>query len=58
LQPTNEDFIDSISWLNVHNSVNEIIEKSEYIREKADSGKLKLVASFYDIETGKIRFER
>ena len=57
-QASYDDFIDAISWLNVHNSVKEIIEKSEYIHERADDGKLKLVAAFYDIETGKIRFER
>ena len=57
-QASYDDFIDTISWLNVHNSVTEIIKKSEYIHERADDGKLKLVAAFYDIETGKIRFER
>ena len=57
-QASYDDFIDAISWLNVHNSVKEIIKKSEYIHERADDGKLKLVAAFYDIETGKIRFER
>ncbi len=53
-----DDYVDSISWLNVHNSVAEIIEKSAYVQEKTEEGNLKIVAAFYDVETGKIRFER
>ena len=53
-----DEYIDAISWLNVHNSVTEIIEKSTYVQQKADEGKVKIVSAFYDVETGKIKFER
>ena len=55
---SHDEYIDTISWLNVHNSVSEIVDKSEYVHRNAEIGKLKLVAAFYDVETGRIRFER
>ncbi|MBK8393802.1 MAG: carbonic anhydrase [Leptospiraceae bacterium] len=58
LNQSSEQRIDTISWLNVHNSVSEIIEKSKYVEKKVESGDIKLVSAFYEVETGKVIFER
>lgn len=58
LNQSSEQRIDTISWLNVHNSVSEIIEKSKYVEKKVELGDIKLVSAFYEVETGKVIFER
>ncbi|MCB1176259.1 MAG: bifunctional SulP family inorganic anion transporter/carbonic anhydrase [Leptospiraceae bacterium] len=52
-----QDYTNAVSWLNVHNSVSEILAKSKYVRNNVLQGKIKIVSAFYDVETGVVKFE-
>jgi carbonic anhydrase len=52
------EYENSVSWLNVHNSILEILQQSELIQKGVESQKLKITSAFYDVEIGVVRFER
>jgi carbonic anhydrase len=41
---------------NVKLTIQDILNQSEIIKELVDSGKIKIVGAFYDVETGKVLF--
>jgi len=52
----NEKVIERITQLNVDNSIAEILEQSEYLKNKATSGEIKIVSGIYDTQTGAVLF--
>lgn len=52
----NKDFVDKVALLNVHHSVQQILERSEIIRALVESGKIRIVPAMYDIATGVVSF--
>lgn len=53
---TNVAFVNEVSRLNVHHSVNELLRQSDILRESVESGKAKIVPAMYDIATGLVTF--
>lgn len=51
-----EKAIEQITQLNVDNSIAEILEQSEYLKKKAASGDIKIIAAIYDTQTGAVFF--
>lgn len=51
------DFVNIVAKRNVHNAVHEILKKSKFIKENVESGQLKIVSAFFELETGKIQFD-
>ncbi len=52
----NKDFVNKVALLNVHHSVQQILERSEIIRTLVESGKIRIVPAMYDIATGVVSF--
>lgn len=52
-----EESIHKITWLNIHNSVQEIIESDLYLKNEIANGNLKIVPAFYETKTGKVIFD-
>jgi len=52
----NAAFVDAVAELNVKNSVQEILKKSDVIRNLVEQEKLSLVPAIYDVSTGKVNF--
>jgi MFS superfamily sulfate permease-like transporter len=53
-----EQAIHSITWLNIHNSVKEIIDNSSYIKAQVEKGDIKIVSAFYETHSGRVLFEQ
>ncbi len=53
----NTEFVNKVSVLNVRHSINQMMEQSDVIREHVEQGKINIVATMYDIATGKVSFE-
>lgn len=52
----NAAFVDAVAELNVKNGVQEILAKSEVIRNLVEQGKVDIVPGLYDVSTGKVTF--
>lgn len=52
----NENFVNNVTRLNVHNNVFGIIENSEVLNELVNSGQLGIVGGIYNIRTGEVKF--
>lgn len=52
----NESFVNKVSVLNVYRSVQQILEQSSAIRQRADCEEIKIVPAMYDVCTGSLRF--
>lgn len=52
----NESFVNKVALLNVHRSVQQILEQSSMIRQRVYSGEIKIVSAMYDVCTGKVDF--
>ncbi len=52
----NSSFVESVAHINVKNSVEEILKRSEIIKTLVDEGKIGLVGGFHDIKTGEVTF--
>ncbi len=52
----NEKAIERITQLNVENSIAEILDQSEYLKNKATNGEIKIVSGIYDTQTGAVLF--
>jgi carbonic anhydrase len=53
----NEVFVNKVAMLNVFHSANQLMEKSDIIREHVESGKVKIISAMYDISTGTVTFQ-
>lgn len=51
-----EKAIERITQLNVENSIAEILDQSEYLKNKAANGEIKIVSGIYDTQTGAVLF--
>lgn len=51
-----ETIVNETAKNNVNNTIKNILNRSEIIKELNDSGVIKIVGAFYDIETGKVTF--
>ena len=45
-----------ITWLNIHNSVHEILDSSPYTKEQVEIGQVKIVPAYYETQSGKVIF--
>jgi len=52
----NAAFVNAVAKLNVHNSVNQIVNHSEVIRNLLAEGKIALVPAMYNVSTGQVTF--
>lgn len=52
----NPDFVNAVAKLNVHNSVNQIVNYSQVIRELLSAGKVAIIPAMYDVATGHVTF--
>lgn len=52
----NLSFVDRVSELNVHFTINQIREKSTLLRDLEKKGRINIVGAFYEVETGKVSF--
>jgi len=51
-----DTLIDEAAKLNVRNTKEEILKKSDTLAEKEKSGELQILSAYYDIETGKVEW--
>ncbi len=52
----NSDFVESVARLNVHRSVQAVIERSFILEEMVDAEEIGVIGGVYDIETGRVDF--
>jgi carbonic anhydrase len=52
----NAEFVDKVSHIQVHRSVEGIIERSMVLRELIEKGELGLIGGMYDVASGGVRF--
>ncbi len=52
----NKAFVNKIAHLNVHHSINQMLEQSPIIREHVEQGKIRIIPAMYDIATGAVTF--
>lgn len=52
----NESFVNKVAVLNVYRSLQQILEQSSIIRQRADQQELKIVPAIYDIKVGRLCF--
>ena len=52
----NKSFVNKVALLNVHHSVNQMLDQSEIIRTHVEQGKIKIIPAMYDIATGAVSF--
>lgn len=52
----NKSFVNKVALLNVHHSINQMLEQSEIIREHVEQGKIRIIPAMYDIATGAVTF--
>ena len=53
---TNDEFVQAVAKLNVKHSVEQIMERSEIIRNMVKEGKIGIAAAMYDVATGDVTF--
>ena len=56
IDSNNEAFVNRISELNVHKTMDKIRNQSSKINSMIESGSVKLVGGMYDVSTGKVKF--
>lgn len=52
----NNEFVQKVALLNVRNSVEQIMERSEVIAGLVRAGKVGIVPAMYDVSTGQVKF--
>lgn len=52
----NESFVNKVAVLNVHRSVQQLLEQSSTIRQLEAAGAIKIVPAMYDVSAGKVNF--
>jgi carbonic anhydrase len=53
----NNDFVEKVTHINIHNSVTQILNESAVIKDLVKGGKVALVPAIYDVNNGKVRFD-
>ncbi|MBX7197637.1 MAG: hypothetical protein K1X94_36665 [Sandaracinaceae bacterium] len=53
---SNDAFVERVAKIQVHRSVEAIVERSVVIRRLVEEGSVGLVGAYYDLETGEVRF--
>lgn len=53
---TNKSFVDNVTSINVHITVDKIKEQSPLLDAMEKEGKIKIVGGLYDLDTGKVTF--
>lgn len=53
---SNAGFVDAVAKLNVHNSVQKILEQSSIIKQLTEEGKVGIMPAMYDVATGRVTF--
>lgn len=53
---SNPAFVDAVAKLNVHNSVQKILEQSSIIKQLTEEGKVGIIPAMYDVATGQVTF--
>jgi carbonic anhydrase len=53
---SNHKFSDSVAYANVENSLEEILERSQTIKDLFSRGDIGLVGGVYDVESGEVDF--
>lgn len=51
-----EEFVEAVSHENVKESIRQILDGSEIIKELVDSGEVGIIGAYYDVSTGKVEF--
>lgn len=54
---SNRRYIAEISHSNAVQSLNQVLSRSEYIREQVNTGKVKIVSAIFDVDSGKVNFD-
>lgn len=52
----NKSFVNKVALLNVHHSVQQIMEQSNIIRELVESGEIRIIPAMYNIADGTVAF--
>ena len=52
----NADFVDNVARINVNKCVQEILERSEILRELVQSGQVGIAGGMYDVGSGQVEF--
>ena len=53
---SNLPYVDEVAKINVHNSIQNILNQSSTIRELIDQGAIKIIGSLYDVASGQTLF--
>ena len=54
----NSEFVEHVASINVHRTANEIIERSDILREMIMKGEVGICGAMYDVQTGTVNFYR
>jgi carbonic anhydrase len=54
----NSEFVENVASINVHRTVNDIIQRSDILREMIMKGEIGICGAMYDVETGVVNFYR
>jgi carbonic anhydrase len=52
----NKDFVNKVARKNVEMNVDNLVQRSDVIRELVEAGDVKVVGAIYDVHTGKVTF--
>ena len=52
----NPQFVEAVARINVERNVDEILKRSQIIRELVDQGKIGIAGAMYDVASGKVEF--
>jgi carbonic anhydrase len=53
---TNHHYSDDVAYANVENSMEEILTRSEIVREMFENGEIGIIGGIYDVQNGKVDF--
>lgn len=53
---SNSDFVNNVTELNVHLTIERVRRESPIIAEMEELGQIKIVGGLYDVETGEVSF--
>jgi carbonic anhydrase len=53
---TSSEFVEEVAHFNVIHSMDEILKRSDVLREMFDNGEVGFVGGYYDVETGEVEF--
>ncbi|MBD0377062.1 MAG: carbonic anhydrase [Flavisolibacter sp.] len=52
----NETFVENVSEINVRRNVQEILNRSEILKDLVNQGKIGIIGGMYDVATGEVQF--